>query len=190
MCIRKILSKMFRQRDLDQAFTPPQLGVSMFDPESLGDYGFLGLKTISELNDSLAEIPDVEGIYIVYRDILAEPEFLPTSTGGWFKGQDPTVHASVLNEKWIPNAYVLYIGKAGGPNLKSNLRTRLQQFISFGQGKKTAHWGGRYIWQLKNSGNLRLAYKPIPGGNPESEERSLITEFTSEYGNMPFANLR
>lgn len=69
--------------------------ISKFKIEGLQNEGFLGFKTIRELNQSLKEIPDVEGIYIVWLDKVEEPEFLETSTGGWFKEQNPTEEISV-----------------------------------------------------------------------------------------------
>lgn len=95
-----------------------------------------------------------------------------------------------LKLNWVADANVLYIGKAGGPNSKSTLRKRIGQYLRFGQGKKIGHWGGRYIWQLSNSDELRIAYKTLPGEDPAITEKAMITEFQRLYGKKPYANLR
>lgn len=53
------------------------------------------------------------------------------------------------------------------------------------------HWGGRYIWQIKNSGNLLLCWKPTPDEDPEAIETALIARFKEQHGgHRPFANLK
>lgn len=50
--------------------------------------------------------------YVVYRESTAPPEFAASSSGGWFKGRDPSVGAQRLKAEWVPRAQVLYIGEA------------------------------------------------------------------------------
>ena len=58
--------------------------------------------------------------------------------------------ADVLEAKWIGNAQVVYVGKG------DNLRRRLTQYADSGARKPIGHWGGRYVWQLADSADLRL----------------------------------
>ena len=92
------------------------------------------------------------------------PEFLSRGTGGFFKGKDPNVSITELGTNWVKNTCVVYIGKAG-----TTLRKRLNQYLKFGNGQNIGHWGGRYIWQIKNSGNLLLCWKPTPDEDPGSD---------------------
>jgi hypothetical protein len=71
----------------------------------------------------------------------------------------------------------------------ARLRTRLRQYRDHGQGKPVGHWGGRYIWQLGGSGELRVAWK-VTGEHPRLLEQEMLTTFLERYGQLPFANLR
>ena len=67
----------------------------------------------------------------------------------------------------------------------------LNQYLKFGNGQNIGHWGGRYIWQIKNSGNLLLCWKPTPDEDPEAIETALIARFKEQHrGHRPFANLK
>ncbi len=68
----------------------------------------------------------------------------PPSESGWTFRGDPSVPRDALDANWVPEAKVVYIGKAK----HGRLRERLSEFVSFGRGGKHRHWGGRLIWQL------------------------------------------
>lgn len=114
----------------------------------------------------------------------------PLAPGGWFRGKDPNVAEAVLRANWVENASVLYIGKAGDPGKSATLRSRLTQYLKFGDDKAVGHWGGRYIWQLADAQELCVAWKPLPDGEPSVVETALIAAFSAHYGRRPFANLR
>ena len=78
------------------------------------------------------------------------------------------------------NADVLYIGKS------SNIRRRIRELIRFGYGERSAHWGGRYLWQVDNCERFIIAYREE--ALPEEAERFLLSEFHVCYGKYPFAN--
>ena len=159
--------------------------------ESISTAGFSGFVTASILRGSGGkEIPAEKGVYLVLRLDENSPKFLPRSTGGYFKGKDPTVPVSKLKRKWVEGAKVVYIGKAGTLEGKKTLRKRIMQYLRFGQGKRVPHRGGRYIWQLGDSGDLVFCWKPTPDQDPRCAEKTLIQEFREAYGKRPFANLQ
>lgn len=159
-------------------------------PGSLARYGFTGFRRIAVLRNELASIPAVRGVYAIQRTKVGEPDFVPAGTGGWFRGKDPNVAEAVLRANWVENASVLYIGKAGDPGKSATLRSRLTQYLKFGDDKAVGHWGGRYIWQLADAQELCVAWKPLPDGEPSVVETALIAAFSAHYGRRPFANLR
>jgi len=152
--------------------------------------GFSGFVMISKLlRSSFREIPEVPGIYCVLRPDLMAPRFRERSSGGHFKRKDPTVSVRVLEEKWVENSLFLYFGKAGGKG-RATLRSRIEQYVRFGNGKPVAHWGGRYIWQMKDSQDLIICWKPTLDAVPRDIEKALISEFEKIHRRLPFANLR
>jgi hypothetical protein len=173
---------------------PPEGNMNMspqFDSiDSIRQCGFEGFVTISALRESKCnDVPDVPGVYLVLRTSTTLPEFLVESTGGHFKGKDPTVLISELELNWVEDALVLNIGKAG-PSIGRTLKSRLREYVQFGQGEVIGHRGGRYIWQLADSSELLVCWKATPHVDPKDEESRLITEFEAEYEKLPFANLR
>lgn len=150
--------------------------------------GFQGFKTVAELNRLGVDIiPDKMGTYLVlYKQ--NHPVFLKNSIGGHFKGKDPSVPVSKLVNSWISNEEIIYIGQAGGNGSKATLRKRLKQYLQFGSGKPVGHWGGRYIWQLKDSEKLVIAWKET-AQDPYIIETEMINKFKSKHGERPFANL-
>jgi len=77
---------------------------------------------------------------------------------------------------------VVYIGMA------SSLQERLGQLIKFGEGRNIGHKGGRYLWQLADSGKLLIAWQVA--ADPRRRESALLRSFVDIYGAFPFANLR
>lgn len=150
--------------------------------------GFNGFLTIRELFVDSSVIPQIKGIYLVLN-LTKKREFLIIGTGGHFKGKNPNVSISELNSNWVDDTIVVYIGKAGSDGNSATLQSRLRQYFGFGQGKNIGHWGGRLIWQLKNSADLIVCWKELPTGNPRTVEAELIQEFVSKFSKRPFANL-
>lgn len=158
--------------------------------------GFEGFKSIRDLwkerlsNASSSSLSS-PGVYMVVRRTNAAPEFLERGTGGFFKGKDPNVSLEELNKNWVDDTCVVYIGQAGGNGSSATLRKRLRQYLNFGQGETVGHWGGRYIWQLKDAADLLFCWKTLTTDDPRAVEKSLISEFKEYYaGKRPFANLR
>lgn len=124
------------------------------------------------------------GIYIVKRDSNLPPKFLKEGTGGFFKNQNPNVSIETLENKWISNAEILYIGKA------TNLKKRIWQYIQFGKGVNIGHRGGRYIWQLEDNQALIIYWRILKDQDPREEEKRSLDYFRTCYGKLPFANLK
>lgn len=162
--------------------------VSAFDETDLRSRGFTGFKAFGDLD--LQAVPREPGVYVVLRGCRSQHAVVESSIGGWFKGADPTDDpAKLAGRLW--NAPTLYIGKAdAGANGNRGLRKRISEFAKFGQGLPVGHKGGRYIWQLSNSQDLRIAWLPVTGRPAKDAEDELLEEFFVAYGQLPFANLR
>lgn len=151
--------------------------------------GFLGFKRMRELFIDSSPIPKIKGVYLILNSQVKNPEFLIKGSGGFFKEKNPNVSLAELKANWVDNSLVVYIGKAGSDGSQATLQSRLKQYLKFGKGKKVGHWGGRLIWQLKDSGDLIVCWKPLPYEDPRETERGLIQEFVSQFKKRPFANL-
>lgn len=165
--------------------------------DEIKEAGFTGFKAMRELFIDKSSIPDIKGVYLVLYPTNKPPDFLPAGSGPtlYKKKKNPNVSIAELKSNWVEATIVLYIGKGGGKNQKGlegneTLRSRLSTYFSFGQGKDVTHYGGRLIWQLTNSRELVVCWKPTPREEPREIEDNLIQEFKSTYeGQRPFANL-
>jgi excinuclease UvrABC nuclease subunit len=144
--------------------------------------GFNGFKTIGELIKDGTFIPEKPGVYFILNMNSKPSEFLSIGSGGYFKGKNPNVSTDRLQENWVEQTPVVYIGKA------TSLKKRLKQYFSFGQNKNVGHYGGRYIWQLKHASDLVVCWKATDS-DPREIEKELIQRFNSQFGTLPFANL-
>jgi len=159
------------------------------DIEAIKQNGFVGFEKLEDLFVNTSIIPDIKGVYMILYNDLNVPEFLITGTGGHFKGRNPNISMQSLKYNWVEDTKVVYIGKAGGDDSKATLRSRLTQYFRFGQGINVGHYGGRLIWQIKNSKELLVCWKPLPNDDPRNVEAEIIKEFVSFYKKRPFANL-
>ena len=153
--------------------------------DALRGEGFNGFLTFEELRLDASAVPSsAGGAYVVVRQSTEAPGFLEESCGGHFKGRNPTEIVDVLERKWVPDAQIVYIGKG------DLLQRRLKQYARFGAGRPVGHLGGRYIWQLANSGELRVAWKACANGETATQlEAKLVGRFKQLYGRLPFANI-
>lgn len=165
------------------------IDIEFNDIEKLKKSGFLGFKSVTELIADPNILPNQMGIYLVLNLSNKKPEFLTKGVGGFFKGKDPNISITDLNKNWVEKSKVVYIGKAGGINGNATLRSRLKQYLKFGQGFNVGHYGGRLIWQLKNHSDLIFCWLTLTDTEPRELEKKLIADFIKEFGKRPFANL-
>lgn len=157
--------------------------------EEIKKAGFTGFKKMRELFVDSSSIPRTKGVYLILNLDNKPPEFLPVGTGGYFKGKNPNLSIGELKSNWVDKTIVVYIGKAGKDSSSATLNSRLRQYFGFGQGGNIGHYGGRLIWQLRNSNDLVVCWKALPSEDPRNFEATLIKEFNAKYSNRPFANL-
>lgn len=158
--------------------------------ESMKEYGFEGFLTVRTLRDEdCASVPAETGVYLVVRDWTEPPRFMPKSPAGFLRGQGPTVPIETLQDKWVNDACVLYIGHAHGPGVRHRLHQRIKRMIRFGTGKQVAHWGGRYLWQMSGATALRFAWLATDKRESDKLFNRVHRAFDERYGALPFANL-
>jgi hypothetical protein len=137
----------------------------------------------------MSAVPTTEqGVYGVVFPFDGPPTFLSKGTCGSFRGAPYPV--ADLSSWWVPESRILYIGKAGGPDIDEKLYDRVQKYSSFGLGKNVPHGGGRAIWQIEESDRLEVCWKPTPDRVPRDVEIELIAAFKRRCGMRPFANRR
>jgi hypothetical protein len=159
------------------------------DHNHLRKLGYDGFQTISALNVNYKVIPDQPGVYLILMPPNVQPQFLKRGSAGFIALRDPNQPIKILEEKWVKETIVLYCGKAGGINMRSHLRGRLNQYLRHGRGHSARHWGGRYIWQLENAHDLIVCWKVCKKNTPRAEESNLLKEFYEKHHRLPFANL-
>lgn len=100
--------------------------------EDIKDQGFVGFIKISDLMRDSSKIPDKPGVYMVLNVGSGTPTFIHPGTGGFFKKEDPNKPESFLQQNWVKDTVVVYIGKAGGTGIKATLSKRLRLYLRFG----------------------------------------------------------
>ena len=172
---------------------PPPTANPGLDPGSrafLEAEGFEGFFTVGQLHAEACEgLPNEPGVYAIVRESLDPPAFLTKSVAPIYRHEDPTRPVDELTERWVPGAQLLYLGGARGPGVRSLLRQRVKRYLRFGHGKVVGHWGGRYVWQLRDHGTLRVAWKSTGTEDPAQVEARLQDRFREHHGMPPFANL-
>ena len=155
------------------------------DIEELKQNNFEGFISVEKLWEDSSMIPNTQGVYLVLNQNKENIKFLETGVGGFYQGHNPNVPIDTLTNEFVPNSSVVYIGKA------NDLRNRIRQYLSFGQGNNAPHRGGKYIWQLENHRQLIFCWKTIENENPKLIESQLISKYKQQFTHKrPFANLQ
>ena len=150
--------------------------------------GFSEPVTIDELRRTRCSgILKSPGIYLIVRTSDRRPRFLVQSTGGWFKGKDPSYPLEVVRANWIQGAHVVYVGKGAG---RKGLKGRLCQLLDFGFGKPVGHRGGRLLWHLRDSRELLVRWRTCLAKEADRAETEAIARFKVVYDDKrPYANM-
>lgn len=160
----------------------------LFTKKSLTADGFTGFRPLDELDPM--RVPQGPGIFVVLRPADFEPVFLSKSTAGTFKKKDPSLKREALETEWLPEASVLYVGKASaGSQGNRGLRKQIQEFMDYGRGRPTVVWDARLIWQLRDALDLVIAWKEFPASKVNAAEAAYHKDFIATFGRLPFANL-
>lgn len=150
--------------------------------------GFSEPVTIDELRRTrYVGVPEAPGVYVIERSSVSEPNFLHKSTGGWFKGLDPSYPFGVVRENWVDGVHVMYVGMT---KAERGLRSRLRQYFDFGAGKRIGHRGGLLLWHLEDSGKLLVRWRTCAADEADLAETDAIKSFKSLHDDKrPFANM-
>jgi hypothetical protein len=161
----------------------------MTEKEQLQRCGFVGFKTVQELMNSCKDIPKEMGVYVILREKNEKPVILGKRPFDCQEERYPSYPKSELEAKWVEGTQIIYIGKAGGSDQKTELHKRLSTYIRFGKGQKAAHGGGRSIWQLADAKELVVCWRVLSEEEPRCVEERMISEFREAHNGMrPFAN--
>ena len=152
--------------------------------KALKNNGFDGFVSVKDLCNGRDVIPNVQGVYLVLLPNGSKMDFNIKNPAGIRGGRNPTVLIEELEKNRVSDTVVLYIGKA------KKLNERIHCYLKHGMGSDSAaHWGGRMIWQLRDSQNLLFCWKTNEDEDSFEVERELINSFCELYKKRPFANL-
>ncbi|GIK17804.1 MAG: hypothetical protein BroJett003_27680 [Planctomycetota bacterium] len=97
-----------------------------------------------------------------------------------------------MNEFWLPDESIVYIGKA------TCIRKRLNQFHRHKLGSRSLHAGGHWLKTLSNLGELHIHYCTCPTADTaERKEDEALAAFKAQasarwrshiHNAVPFAN--
>jgi hypothetical protein len=149
--------------------------------------GFSEAISIRDLCETrCSSVPRLSGIYLIVRNSDLPPDFLNESSGGWFKGLNPSDPLELLSQHWVECAHIVYIGKGDG---QDGLKGRLRQLIDFGCGRPIGHRGGRFLWHLRDSADMLVRWRTCVAGTEQAETDAIANFKAAHEGKRPFANL-
>ncbi len=148
--------------------------------EGLAATGFDGFVPLADL--PFAPVPRGSGVYVVFRDRVDEPTFLEVSPAGRFKAKEPTVDVSSLERAWVPEAQVLYIGKAAaGATGREALPSGSICFVDTAPAHLSATGAEGTSGNLKTAASW-VAWRETPNADAEAAESELIDRFLADWG--------
>jgi len=116
------------------------------------------------------------------------PELVLAGKNG-FLGGKPSATISYLDQKWVDDTIVIYIGQAGGGSSAVVLQERIRRYLKHGKTGEGSHTSGRLIWHIPDPTKLVLCWKKLTKDDPERIESDLLDEFEDCYRQLPFANI-
>jgi hypothetical protein len=165
--------------------------IDFINIENLKKNGFTGFKTVKELWFNRKDIPKNMGVYCVINPDRNQPHFINPGACKPHDGENPNVSIETLQDNYINDSQVIYIGKAGSSDYTTGLRQRVGAYLGCSKPGNTScsHAGGRYIWQLKNYEDLIFCWKSTTE-EPRNVEAEMLRKFSEQFDcNLPFANL-
>ncbi len=151
--------------------------------------GFEGFSTVSELvASSFGHIPSEVGVYMALWPFSGRPRFLERGPVEIYKGGPGYYPVSRLEDEWVDDALVVYIGKT---EAKKGLRGRIRAYLRWRRGQ-LGHSGGKAVWQIDGNEGLVFCWragKVINGETPYNTETALMKRIADKYGRVPFANM-
>ena len=144
------------------------------------DFEFGG--TLRDLNESKG---NYYGVYLIaLPSDFGKVAFSETAKLEKWRDRKVAVSIDELQNRWLNNADVLYIGKSESKTVYK----RVLEHLKFWNGKKVSAFGGRIIGQIKNFENLQVWYMECEDSKKIKKE--LLCKFKNKYGQLPFANLK
>jgi len=148
--------------------------------------GFHGFVPFADLPAS--PVPPGAGTYVVVRPDTGPPAFLEANAGRAVPGRRHTEPLTTLEAAWVTGAEVMYIGKADlGSKGDRGIAKRLDEYRLHGADLGGSHNGGRYLWQLRDSATLLVAWQE--SADAHATETEMLDDFIDQFGKLPFANL-
>jgi hypothetical protein len=158
-------------------------------------YGFNGPIPIGSLQEAtsqigllprmlISKVSDGPGVYAV----ATPPGYKCSIRDEVIRGKHMHLHLEPkMIDRWIKDTDVIYIGRAGGPNITEHLPDRIKLLIRHSLGKTTIHEGGEDIWLLEHDYGFLLYWKE--SNNPKAMEWNLLDDFKKQHDNkLPFGN--
>lgn len=158
-----------------------------FTEAGLRAIGFEGFIRWAELARS--DLPALPGVYVVIRVDMGPLELLPKYVTPKHESVRPPYSLTDITDRWLEQAAVVYVGKAGGDGIAATIKSRIWQFRSFWSSPANRnHSGGRAIWQIGGAAERLAVCWLLTIGQPSKVEDEMLEEFERYYGQEPFAN--
>ena len=161
--------------------------------EDLQRFGFQGFDLMKawDKNQILGlHTKDIEGVYVIARHSISTPEFTQEIH---HKPRPRVWSPAEAGQRWVEGVQTLYFGK--GPlrrpdsrGYRKGLANRIEEFRAHGFGRGASHYGGKLVWQLKDSDDLLLGWKSLREEESDQVESGLILGFRHLLGHQPYAN--
>ena len=193
ICVKSRASSVLKKEAKPQSISRKEFRYAS-DIKTLNELEFRDIGLIGDLFDyGLHSESWLEscGIYKISTPADYEPDFISPEEARLAGNVISPWLVPRLEEKWVSNATIVYIGLAGSHTHRS-LRKRLGDLLKHGSGHTSdrgPHKGGEILWQLRGYLNFKISAAPTANPPiPRKMEERLLQEFLKQYGKLPFAN--